>query len=117
MKKTRLKLVRMARKSNSTKPRTVKPRGKAIGRTGYCILQAAKARRSELVRGARSDAPEYVTVRGREGVVAVANEEFRRLRGEVTGAALESAMRGTPHRGLLLEPKGVPMPIRDVDLP
>ena len=43
-------------------------------------LEDAKARFSEVVRRARSDGPQRVTVRGRDAVVVVAAEEFDRLR-------------------------------------
>lgn len=55
---------------------------------GSWPLQDAKARFSELVRRVRSDGPQHVAVRGRDEVVVVAAEEFRRLKGERTGAAL-----------------------------
>jgi prevent-host-death family protein len=44
-------------------------------------LEDAKARFSELVRRARSDGPQRVTVRGRDAVVVVAAEDFDRWRG------------------------------------
>ena len=43
-------------------------------------LEDAKARFSELVRRARSDGPQRVTVRGRDAVVVVAADEYDRLR-------------------------------------
>ena len=61
-------------------------------------LQDAKARFSELVQRARSDGPQHVTVRGRDEVVAIAAEEFRRLQGERTGQALVDALQASPHR-------------------
>lgn len=42
-------------------------------------LQDAKARFSEVVRRARTIGPQYVTVRGEDGVVVVSAEEMRRL--------------------------------------
>ena len=48
-------------------------------------LQDAKARFSELVRRARSEGPQHVTVHGRDEVVIVAAEEFHRLKGGRTG--------------------------------
>lgn len=41
-------------------------------------LEDAKARFSELVRRARSEGPQRVTVRGRDAVVVIAAEEFDR---------------------------------------
>jgi antitoxin Phd len=42
-------------------------------------LEDAKARFSELVRRARSEGPQRVTVRGRDAVVVVSAEELERL--------------------------------------
>ncbi len=42
-------------------------------------LEDAKARFSELVRRARQDGPQAVTVRGRPAVMIVGAEEFERL--------------------------------------
>jgi antitoxin Phd len=45
-------------------------------------LQAAKQRFSELVERARRDGPQVVTKHGKEAVVVVSAEEYRRLRGD-----------------------------------
>ncbi len=42
-------------------------------------LEDAKARFSEVVRLAQSDGPQRVTVRGRETVVVMSVEEFKRI--------------------------------------
>ena len=76
-------------------------------------MQDAKARFSELVRRVRSEGPQRVTVHGRDEVVVVTAEEYRRLRGDPTGEALIAAMQASPHRGIDLEPKRVPMPVRE----
>ena len=44
-------------------------------------LQTAKQRFSELVERARREGPQVVTKHGREAVVAVSAEEYRRLKG------------------------------------
>jgi len=80
------------------------------------LLQDAKARFSELVRKVRTDGPQHVTVHGRDEVVVIAAEEFRRLKGNVTGSALIAAMQASPHRDVELEPRRSPMPVRDVFL-
>jgi len=49
------------------------------------LLQDAKARFSELVRRVRSEGPQHVTVHGRDEVVVISAEEFRRLKGDLTG--------------------------------
>jgi len=57
-----------------------------------------------------------VTVHGRDEVVIVAAEEYRRLKGELTGEALIVAMQSSPHREIDLEPARADMPVRDVQL-
>jgi prevent-host-death family protein len=107
----------MTRSAKSTNRRRSVPGAKPLKRRDIWIFQDAKARLSELVRRARSEGPQHVTVRGRDGVVVVAEEEFRRLQGEVTGAALVAVMQASPSRKTQLEPKRARMPIRDIDLP
>jgi prevent-host-death family protein len=80
------------------------------------LLQDAKARFSELVRRVRSEGPQHVTVHGRDEVVVIAAEEFRRLKGDLTGQALIAAMQASPHRDIDLELKRAPMPVREVSL-
>ena len=79
-------------------------------------VQDAKARFSELVRRVRSEGPQHVTVHGRDEVVVIAAEEFRRLKGDLTGEALIAAMQASPHRDIEIEPKRAPMPVRQVVL-
>jgi prevent-host-death family protein len=79
-------------------------------------LQDAKARFSELVRRVRSEGPQHVTVHGRDEVVVISAEEFRRLKGDPTGRALIAAMQASPHRDIEIEPKRAPMPVREVVL-
>jgi prevent-host-death family protein len=69
---------------------------------------------SELVRRVRSEGPQHVTVHGREEVVVISAEEFRRLKGDLTGEALIAAMRASPHRDINIEPSRTPMPVRQV---
>jgi prevent-host-death family protein len=98
-------------------PKTSKPRRRTRDRRpGRWLLQDAKARFSELVRRVRSEGPQHVTVHGRDEVVVIAAEEFRRLKGDVTGAALIAAMQASPYRDIDIEPKRAPMPVRDVTL-
>ena len=85
-------------------------------RPGYWPLQDAKARFSELVRTAKNEGPQHVTVHGRDEVVVMAAEEFRRLLGDVTGAALIKAVQSSPHREIDIEPARSPMPVRAVTL-
>jgi prevent-host-death family protein len=87
-------------------------------KTGQWLLQDAKARFSELVRRVRSEGPQRVTVHGRDEVVVISAEEFRRLKGDLTGEALIVAMQASPHRDIDIEPRRrrTRMPVRDVSL-
>jgi hypothetical protein len=64
----------------------------------------------------RNEGPQHVTVHGRDEVVVIAAEEFRRLKGTVTGKALVEAMQASPHRECEIEPRRSPMPVRDMAL-
>jgi prevent-host-death family protein len=79
-------------------------------------LQDAKARFSELVRRVRSEGPQHVTVHGRDEVVIVAAEEFRRLKGSHSGQALIDAIQSSPYRQIEIEPQRTTPPVRDVSL-
>jgi len=55
-------------------------------------------------------------VHGRDEVVVVTAESYRRLKGRVTGQALIEAMQASPHRDIELQPERISMPVRDVNL-
>jgi prevent-host-death family protein len=80
----------------------------------HWLLQDAKARFSELVRKVRSEGPQHVTVHGRDEVVIIAAEEFRRLKGNHTGQALIDAIQSSPYRDAHIEPGRTQLPVRDV---
>jgi prevent-host-death family protein len=106
----------MTRKSSvdtSARPRRKARDGKLVG---YWPLQDAKARFSELVRRVRSEGPQHVTVHGRDEVVVISAEDFRRLKGDRTGAALILAMQSSPHQDVEIESLRAPMPVREVNL-
>ena len=102
--------------AKTTTGKRPKAGGKPRARAGQWALQDAKARLSELVRRARSEGPQHVTVHGRDGVVVIAEEEFRRLKGDLTGAALVAAMQASPFRETEIEPKRSKMPVRTVGI-
>src|SRR5229473_1979616 len=97
-------------KSKNRKSRVSKPR------PGHWPLQDAKARFSELVRKVRTEGPQHVTVHGRDEVVVIAAEEFRRLKGDPTGESLIAAMQASPHRGIDIEPRRSRLPVRETNL-
>jgi prevent-host-death family protein len=103
-------MTRNTRSAKTTKQPTRK------SRQGHWALQDAKARFSELVRKVRSEGPQHVTVHGRDEVVVIAAEEFRRLRGDATGRALVDAIQDSPHREIEIVQERSVMPVRGVAL-
>lgn len=93
-----------------------KTRSAASALPGHWVLQDAKARFSELVRRVRSEGPQHVTVHGRDAVVVIAAEDYRRLQGSRTGRDLIDALQASPSRELELEVPRLPMPVRQVTL-
>jgi prevent-host-death family protein len=86
----------------------------ALGKTGLkgiWRLQDAKARFSEVVRQARSEGPQHITVHGREEAVIISAEEFHRLNGQPTGAALVAALQKCPYPDIDLKISGVRSPV------
>jgi prevent-host-death family protein len=105
-------MTRIAKSAKKAKPR----RRARDRRPGRWLLQDAKARFSELVRRVHAEGPQHVTVHGRDEVVVVAAEEFRRLKGDFTGEALVAVMQATPYRTVDIAPRRSRMPVRDVAL-
>ena len=68
------------------------------------------------MRRVRSEGPQHVTVHGRDEVVVISAEEFRRLKGDGTGGALIAAMQASPHRDTDIEPRREKMAVREVDV-
>ena len=91
-----------------------RPRGNA--RQPAWSLQDAKARFSELVRRARKEGPQHVTVRGQPAVVVLSEEECRRLAKRRTGAELVRVFRHSPLAEVELAHERVRTPVRDVKL-
>ncbi|RXT44654.1 prevent-host-death protein [Bosea sp. Tri-44] len=79
---------------------------KAVGRqspVGRWKLEDAKARFSEVVRHARENGPQRVTVRGHDAVVVMSVEEFERLVPEKPRAPFVEFMESLHLGGLNLE--------------
>jgi len=104
---------------SSASRRTKAGRKARNARSGPWLLREAKAHFSELVRRVRSEGPQHVAVHGRDEdeVVVISAKEFRRLKGEQTGAALIEAMQASPYREIDLTVERSPMPVRDVPFP
>jgi prevent-host-death family protein len=101
-------MTRINRRSKSAAKRAPK------SGSGQWLLQDAKARFSELVRKVRSEGPQHVTVHGRDEVVVIAAEDFRRLKGEKTGQALIKALQASPCRETGFTPARSAMVVRGV---
>lgn len=107
----------MTRKSRYPRRSLGRPTGvREVPPPHYWRLQDAKARFSELVRKVHSEGPQHVTVHGRDEVVVITADDFRRLKGERTGADLIAALQSCPHPDVELVEAGAPMPVRPVDL-
>ena len=107
----------MTRTKDAPPPRTPKSPRAARGRQpDHWRLQDAKARFSELVRRACGEGPQHVTVHGREEVVIISADEFRRLKGGLTGEVLVAAMQASPDREIDIAPRRARLPVRDVTL-
>jgi len=85
-------------------------------KTGRWALQDAKARFSEVVRRAKTEGPQRVTVHGREEVVIVSVEEYRRVKGEPTGQALVTLLHESPLGDITIERTRTRARVRGVDL-
>ena len=80
------------------------------------MLQEANARFSELVRRARGEGPQHVTVHGRDGVVVMSEADLRRFRGGAPGQVLIDALQASPCRDVEIAPDRAAMPVRAVIL-
>jgi prevent-host-death family protein len=96
--------------------RNQKTRTKPESSGGQWALQDAKARFSEVVRKAKSEGPQRITVHGREEVVVISVEEYRRAKGQPTGFELVKVMQDSPLRDIKIERTRTPIRARDVEL-
>ena len=85
-------------------------------RIGTWALQDAKARFSEVVRKARTEGPQQITVHGREEVVVVSVEEYRRVKGQPSGEALVKLLHDSPLRDIKIEREGSRSRVRGIKL-
>ena len=79
-------------------------------------LQDAKARFSEVVRYARENGPQRVTVHGKESVVVVSAEEFAKLTIHSKYPTLRSLLVNSPLKDVDFEFDPVEVTVRPVDL-
>jgi len=95
---------------------TRKTATRAAAPPGRWALQDAKARFSEVVRKAKTEGPQQITVHGREEVVVVSVEEYRRIKGQPTGEVLVKMMQNSPLGDLEFEFEGTRAAVRPVKL-
>jgi prevent-host-death family protein len=79
-------------------------------------LEDAKARFSEVVRLAREQGPQRVTVYGEDVVVILSAADYARLAPTVEQPSLPALLSQSPLRDLDFEQAGIPSPVRDVTL-
>lgn len=102
-------------RTSKTPPSSPNPRSRGQRIAGRpWLLQVALARFSELVRHVHSEGPQHVAVHGSDEVVVISAEEFRRLKGDLKGAALIAALQTSPHRDVELTPARMTMPVRAI---
>ena len=77
-------------------------------------VQEAKARFSELMRGADEAGPQTITVRGRRAAVLLSANDYDRLRSQKP--SLTALMRASPLAGIELTVDRDRTPPRDIDL-
>ena len=77
-------------------------------------VQEAKARFSELMRGADEAGPQTITVRGRRAAVLLSAKDYDRLRSRKP--SLTALMRASPLAGIELTVDRDRTPPRDIDL-
>src|SRR6185312_147597 len=109
-------LVSVTRKASTPPPASRTPRHAVAPPSGTWRLQDAKARFSELVRRVKTDGPQRVTLHGRDCVVVIDVEDYRRLKGVETGQKLIDALQSSPHREVGLDAPRLSLPVRHVKL-
>ena len=85
-------------------------------RPGRWAIQDAKARFSEVVRKAKTEGPQRITVNGREEVIVVSVEEYWRVKGRRTGQALVQVLQHSPLRDITIDHEPTYAPVRGVEV-
>jgi prevent-host-death family protein len=83
---------------------------------GSWDLQDAKARFSEVVRKAKTEGPQRITVHGREEVVVISVEEYRRVKDQRTGQELVKVLQQSPLSDVTIDHEPTYPPVHDVEL-
>jgi antitoxin Phd len=88
----------------------------ALARYRGWKLQDAKARFSDLVRRAREEGPQRVTVYGQDAVVVVSAAEFARMIQPADRPSLYELLSQSPLRDIEFDFEGERSPVREVEL-
>jgi prevent-host-death family protein len=91
-------------------------RAAGIGDLPRWKLEDAKARLSELVRRARAEGPQHVTVHGQDAVVMIAADDYVRLTEPSDRPSLAELFADSPLARIAIEPADERGPVRDVEL-
>lgn len=103
-------------KRAKSKPKQRAARPTRASRRAPWKLEEAKARFSELVRAARAEGPQHVTVYGKDAVVVLSAEDYSRLKPLADQPSLHALLSQSPLRDLDFESGAVRGPVRDVPL-
>jgi prevent-host-death family protein len=79
-------------------------------------LEDAKTRFSEVVRLAREQTPQRITVRGEDAVVIMSAQEFAKLLPFMEQPSLHALLSQSPLSRLDFEQPSIQPPVRDVEL-
>ncbi len=79
-------------------------------------LEDAKARFSEVVRLAREQVPQMITVRGEDAVVIISAQEFAKLLPLLQQPSLHRLLSQSPLSRLDFESPAIQSTVRDVEL-
>jgi antitoxin Phd len=90
--------------------------GEVLKRLPGWKLEDAKARLSELVRLAREQGPQRVTVYGRDAVVVISAEDYARVAPVREQPSLHGLLAESPLRDLRISPARERSPVREVEL-
>lgn len=85
-------------------------------RGGTWKLEDAKARFSEVVRRAKAEGPQRVTLRGKPAVMVIDAASYDQDRPRRTGERIVAALAASPPGELSIDRPFVTGPVRDLDL-
>lgn len=95
---------------------SISPNTSALDRYPNWKLEDAKARFSEVVRLAREQVPQRITVRGEDAVVIISAQEFAKLLPLLEQPSIHTLLSQSPLSRLDFEQPSLQPPVRDVEL-